>query len=216
MILLLRSPGPPLGPAAIIRLLAGAAPRAYEAPMRVIGGTARGMTLEAPRGLGTRPPLDRQRQALFDLLREDVDGAAVLDLCAGCGSLGIEALSRGAAEAVFVERDRAALEALRGNLARTGFAPRATVLAADWLDAAARVGERRFGLIFVDPPFRDVRERGPRLLAALAALAGGPLAPGGVLVLRVPAGAFGDRAPSVLEGADTRRYGTSQVHLYRR
>ena len=88
--------------------------------MRIIGGADRGRRLRAPRGLRTRPTADRMRVTLFDILGPSVAGARVLDLFAGTGAVGLEALSRGAARAVFVERDPAALRALRGNLAALG------------------------------------------------------------------------------------------------
>jgi 16S rRNA (guanine966-N2)-methyltransferase len=106
--------------------------------MRIVGGTWRGRALQAPRGATTRPTADRARQALFDMLlhapwggRDLLDGASVLDVCAGTGALGLEALSRGAATATFIERDAAALAALRGNIARLDAETRCTVLARD-------------------------------------------------------------------------------------
>ena len=92
--------------------------------MRVIAGEAKGRTLLAPRGTGTRPATDRIRETLFQILEPDLGDARVLDLFAGAGTMGIEALSRGAAHATFVERAATALEALRKIVASTGFAGR--------------------------------------------------------------------------------------------
>jgi 16S rRNA (guanine(966)-N(2))-methyltransferase RsmD len=124
--------------------------------MRVIGGHDRGRRLRAPRGLETRPTADRVRVTLFDVLGPAVAGARVLDLFAGTGAVGIEALSRGAARVVLVERDQAALRALRANLAALGASRAAArVLAGDVLRLLPAIGaeEGPFDLVFVDPPY---------------------------------------------------------------
>ena len=119
--------------------------------MRVVAGIARGRRLVAPKGDVTRPTSDFVREAVFNSLvsHVDLEDATVLDLFAGTGALGIEALSRGAAHATFVESHRAALTALRANLETTGFADRATVLAAD----ATRVALPPVDVAFADPPY---------------------------------------------------------------
>jgi 16S rRNA (guanine(966)-N(2))-methyltransferase RsmD len=140
--------------------------------MRVIGGAERGRRLAAPRGLRTRPTGDRVRVALFDILGPAVAGARVLDLYAGTGAVGIEALSRGAARAVFAERDRAALQALRKNLAALRLSrDRARVVAGDVLAAlpALAGSEAPFDLVFLDPPYAG--DAAARALAAVAASA---------------------------------------------
>jgi 16S rRNA (guanine966-N2)-methyltransferase len=126
--------------------------------MRIVAGAWRGRALTAPRGQITRPTADRTRQALFDMLlhaewggRERIEGARVLDAFAGTGALGLEALSRGAAHATFMERDREALAALRANIAACRADSRCTVLAADVL--AARPAPEPCALIFLDPPY---------------------------------------------------------------
>jgi 16S rRNA (guanine966-N2)-methyltransferase len=121
--------------------------------VRVVAGEAKGRRLVTPRGTDTRPTSDRVREAIFNSLGslDLLAGATVLDLFAGSGALGIEALSRGAAAAVFVEHDRHAVEALRANLATTGLGDRATVVAGDaWahLAHAAPVD-----LALLDPPY---------------------------------------------------------------
>lgn len=136
--------------------------------MRVIGGRDRGRRLRAPRGLATRPTADRVRVSLFDILGPGVGGARVLDLFAGSGAVGIEALSRGAARVVFVERDPAALRALRANLAALGASRgQARVVAGDATALLAQIGaqEGPFDLIFLDPPYRTALAG--RALAAL-------------------------------------------------
>jgi 16S rRNA (guanine966-N2)-methyltransferase len=121
--------------------------------MRVVAGSARGRRLVAPDGHDTRPTGDRVRQAIFNALTslDAVAGALVLDLYAGSGALGIEALSRGAAHATFVERAPAALATIRANLAATRFERQATVVQADalsWLPGGGRVD-----IALVDPPY---------------------------------------------------------------
>jgi len=148
--------------------------------MRVIAGRLGGLT--APRGRATtRPTSDRVREALFSMLGE-LEGTVVLDLFAGTGALGIEALSRGAERVVFVERDTAALKALRENLGQLGLASgEAEVRPGDALAAlrAARRGGETYDLVFVDPPYGQVRELGRELSALLPAL----LAPGARVVV---------------------------------
>ncbi len=146
--------------------------------MRVIGGAWRGRRLAAPPGEATRPTAERVRQAVFDRLmhapwagRAVFEGVLVLDAFAGTGALGLEALSRGAADAVFMERDRAALAALRANIAVCRAEPRCTVLAADVLRPPRG---RACGLVFLDPPYGQGLV--PAAVAALAA--GGWIAPG--------------------------------------
>jgi len=124
--------------------------------MRVIGGHDRGRRLRAPRGLRTRPTADRVRETLFDVLGPAVGGACVLDLFAGTGAVGIEALSRGAARVVLVERDQSALRALRANLAALGASRAAArVIAGDVLNLLPALGaeEGPFDFVFVDPPY---------------------------------------------------------------
>jgi 16S rRNA (guanine966-N2)-methyltransferase len=121
--------------------------------MRVVAGSAKGRPLVAPAGTSTRPTSDRVREALFNALHSlgAVEGATVLDRFAGSGALGIEALSRGASHATFVERDRAALDALRTNLAAMGLGPdRATVVIGD---ALTHADERPYDLALLDPPY---------------------------------------------------------------
>ena len=133
--------------------------------MRVVGGTARGRRLQAPAGISVRPTSDRVREAVFDVLGSlgGVEGCSVVDLFAGTGALGIEALSRGAAAATFVEGDRGALASIEANLVTTGLYARATVVQADvvsWLPGAGR-----FDVAFVDPPYSF--DAWPALLAEL-------------------------------------------------
>ncbi|HEV8654534.1 MAG TPA: 16S rRNA (guanine(966)-N(2))-methyltransferase RsmD [Candidatus Limnocylindria bacterium] len=140
--------------------------------MRVIAGSAKGRTLDAPRGGATRPATDRVRETLFAILEPVLDDARVLDLFAGAGTLGIEALSRGAARATFVERSTEALKALRKNIRATGFDDRAEIVAANVIGFLEQI-VGPFDVIFCDPPFADVAIleatlAHPRLAGALA------------------------------------------------
>lgn len=119
--------------------------------MRVITGKARGIQLKTPQGMLTRPTADRVKEALFSIIRFDVANARVLDLFGGTGQLGIEALSRGAESAVFVERRKDALQAIRENLEACGFSDRARVVNGDAM-SYLKSGEK-FDLIFLDPPY---------------------------------------------------------------
>jgi len=142
--------------------------------MRVIAGRLGGRHLKAPRGRGTRPTSDRVREAVFALLRE-VEGARTLDLFAGAGGLGIEALSRGAAQAVFVEQASAAVRALRGNLAALELGPGlAEVRHGDVLIAleTARRRQETYDLVFIDPPYERAQGLEPRLAALVPPLLG--------------------------------------------
>ena len=135
---------------------------------RVIAGTARSVRLEAP-GEGTRPLADRVKQTLFAILEPDLRGATFLDLFAGSGAAGIEALSRGAAHATFVERDAGAIRTIKANLQRTGLAERATVTRGEvlaWLRDSARAAEPRREIVLLDPPYEETAA----LAAALDAL----------------------------------------------
>ena len=140
--------------------------------MRVIAGRYGGRRLQAPPGTGTRPTSDRVREALFSILGARVAGARVLDLFAGSGALGLEALSRGAEAVTFVERAPAALRALRANLEALGAdAEVARGDASKWLRAAS-AGARQYDLVFLDPPYRQAEALGAELSELLPAVLG--------------------------------------------
>lgn len=123
--------------------------------MRVITGTAKGVNLKTPSGQSTRPTTERVKEALFSAIQFDIPCARVLDLFAGTGQLGIEALSRGAQAAVFVDMQRSAVELVRENLRRTNLTRKAKVFQSDYLSYLARCRER-FDLIFLDPPYAEI------------------------------------------------------------
>ena len=134
--------------------------------MRVVSGSRRGATLRAPRGREVRPTADRVREAVFSVLA-DVDGERVLDLFAGSGALGIEALSRGAVAATFVDSSPAALSAVRANLATLHLPGEVYAMSARRFLAGAREGGPQYDLVFIDPPYRQARALGPELSTAL-------------------------------------------------
>ena len=122
--------------------------------VRIIGGSARGVPLTEPRGVRLRPTSGLVREAIFNILGERVAGAKVLDLYAGTGALGIEALSRGAEHATFVEAEAGAVTAILASLARTNFGAQGKVIRGRLPNALASVNGR-FDIIFVDPPYND-------------------------------------------------------------
>ena len=122
--------------------------------MRVITGTARGMNLKAPKGENTRPTMDQVKEGMFSAIQFEIEGRRVLDLFAGSGQLGIEALSRGAKSAVFVDRQREAVQIIRENLEKTRFTEQARVLQLDFASFLKSCREQ-FDLIFLDPPYAE-------------------------------------------------------------
>ena len=183
---------------------------------RVIAGTARGIRLHAP-GEGTRPLGDRVKQTLFAVLDPDLPGAAFLDLFAGSGAAGIEALSRGARHATFVERDPGAARVIATNLERAHLADRASVVRADvtaWLRRAASEAPGPFAVVVVDPPY-DQPDLLVTVLEALDAL--GPLlAPGARVVAKH---FWRDQPPTrvgLLASERARRFGETALTFYRR
>ena len=123
--------------------------------MRVITGKARGVVLKTPDGMLTRPTSDRVKEALFSIINFDIPGARVLDLFGGTGQLGIEALSRDAASAVFVDEREDACKLIKENLRRTKLEKHARVVRGDYLTYLNRCSER-FDIIFLDPPYAEV------------------------------------------------------------
>ena len=123
--------------------------------MRVVSGTARGVILKTPEGLQTRPTADKVKEAMFSILQFDLPGAAVLDLFGGTGQLGIEALSRGAESAVFVDAREDSCKLIRENLKRTKLEKNAKVIRADYMDYLKRCREQ-YNIIFLDPPYAEV------------------------------------------------------------
>ncbi|HEY5975918.1 MAG TPA: 16S rRNA (guanine(966)-N(2))-methyltransferase RsmD [Geobacteraceae bacterium] len=183
--------------------------------MRVIAGEARGRRLAAPGSDLVRPTADRVKEALFSILTSrlgTLHGCRVLDLFAGTGNLGIEALSRGARHAFFVDSHPESLHFVRQNLATTGLAERATVLAADVLKGIARLGTtgERFNLIFLDPPYGEAK----LLQQAFTALADAALlTPGGLVIAETAKKTALVVSDPRLQLIDSRTYGTTTLLL---
>ena len=179
--------------------------------MRVITGKARGVVLKTPEGLRTRPTSDRVKEALFSVINFDIPGMAVLDLFGGTGQLGIEALSRGASNAVFVDAGEDACKLIRENLRRTKLEPQAKVVRSDYL-AYLRNCHDKFGIIFLDPPYAEVfLENALNLITEIDILQSG-----GIIVTERPL----DKALDLEFDGYTRskdyKYGKTLVTLYRK
>jgi 16S rRNA (guanine966-N2)-methyltransferase len=175
--------------------------------MRVIAGRYGGRRLQAPPGDATRPTSDRVREALFSVLGGRVDGARVLDLFAGSGALGIEALSRGAAEVTFVDSAPAAIRVVKANLAALNASAEVRRADARRFLGAASAASRQYDLVFLDPPYRQAGRLGSELTAALPAV----LAPGAAVV------AESDRRAPLELGLpilDERRYGDTLIRIH--
>jgi 16S rRNA (guanine966-N2)-methyltransferase len=183
--------------------------RAYAAAVRIIAGSRKGHRIAAPRGAQTRPTGERAREALFSMLGP-LEDAAVLDLYAGSGALGLEALSRGARRCVFVDSNRASCRAVEQNLARLELTG-ALILCREVLDVVreeARAG-RRYDLVFADPPYGTWREREPRYAELLPSV----LADTGALAVETDARTQPDLP---LELVTSRRYGAARITIFRR
>ena len=174
--------------------------------MRVISGTARGLSLTSPPGEDTRPTLDRVKEALFSMLTPYIRGAAVLDLFAGSGALGIEALSRGADRAVFVDFDKAAENAVRANLEKARLAEKAEVLRTDSLSFLSSRRES-YSLIFLDPPYGSGLYEKTLAMVMERHI----LAPGGIIAAEWDAEVHEPIFPEEFERFRDRRYG--RVHI---
>lgn len=126
--------------------------------MRVIAGKAARTSLQAPKGQTVRPTTDRLKETLFNLLQPYLPTGRVLDLFAGSGGLGIEALSRGCHQAYFIDAYRPAITAIQQNLTKTHLTDQATVVQADYQQALARLADQMFDLVFLDPPYGHLLE----------------------------------------------------------
>jgi 16S rRNA (guanine966-N2)-methyltransferase len=179
--------------------------------VRVVAGKWGGRTIRAPRGTSVRPTTDRVREAVFSMLGDDAEGSVVLDLFAGTGAMAIEALSRGAVGAVFVESSPAALSALRANLASLE-AEDAVCLPLDYREAVRRLSAkgRTFDLVVLDPPY------GKGLIGLSAALLSraGILAPGAVVVAERASRDPVEMLPAEWRERADRRYGDTRITLY--
>ncbi|MEE1035581.1 MAG: 16S rRNA (guanine(966)-N(2))-methyltransferase RsmD [Oscillospiraceae bacterium] len=179
--------------------------------MRVITGKARGVQLKTPDGMLTRPTTDRVKEALFSIIHFEIPGARVLDLFGGTGQLGIEALSRGAKSAVFVDAGEAACKLIRENLKRTKFEQEGKVVRSDYLDYLKRTREQ-FDIIFLDPPYAEVfLENALKQITEIDILRSG-----GIIIAERP---LGKELPWEFEGFERSRdykYGNTLLAVYRK
>lgn len=179
--------------------------------MRVISGKARGVQLKTPEGMLTRPTADRVKEAMFSIINFDLPGAKVLDLFGGTGQLGIEALSRGAKSAVFVDAREEACKLIRENLKRTRLEGEGRVVRADYLDYLDRCREK-FSVILLDPPYAETfLENSLNRIAEIDILE-----TNGIIVTERP---LGKELPWELEGYTRSRdykYGKTLLTLYRK
>ena len=179
--------------------------------MRVIAGTAKGVSLKTPEGLQTRPTADRVKEALFSIIHFDLPGAKILDLFGGTGQLGIEALSRGAACAVFVDESLKACTLIRENLKRSGFEKNGRVIRSDYLSYLEKSSEK-FNIVLLDPPYAEVfLEKSLKMITEIDILQSG-----GIIVAERP---FGKKLTLDFEGysrSKDYKYGKTLLTLYRK
>lgn len=178
--------------------------------MRIIAGTARGATFDAPQGRDTRPTLDRVRENVFNILQMKVRDAKVLDLFSGSGAMAFEAISRGASEAVLVDIDRAASTAQRKNAEKLRMMEKCRIMNCDWQQALRQLAaqDARFELVFLDPPYA-MHDMNP-VMNALCPL----LTPDAVILLEHEAKTF-PATPDGFDLYDSRKYGIAGVSFFR-
>ena len=179
--------------------------------MRVISGSARGRRLKELPGMDTRPTTDQVKESIFNIIQFDVEGRKVLDLFAGTGQMGIEALSRGAAHATFVDLAPAAAKIVRENVELTRFNDVSRVVQSDWRGFLSSCREK-FDLIFLDPPYRtDMLENAMQTIAAIDILS-----EHGIMICESPLDKQLPELAAPYEKGKEYRYGKIKVTLYRR
>lgn len=177
--------------------------------MRVITGTARNARLEAPQGLATRPTSDMAKEAIFSILHFELEQAKVLDLFAGSGQLGIEALSRGAKSCIFVDTSREAQEVIRRNLAATKLSPKArvaTMEASDFLNGTSE----RFDIALLDPPY------GKNLISAVLPKLSEKMNDQGIIICECERGEELPEKAGSFSAVKTYRYGKAKITTYKK
>lgn len=179
--------------------------------MRVITGKARGVQLRTPDGMDTRPTADRVKEAMFSSIQFEIPGAKVLDLFGGTGQLAIEALSRGASEAVIIDAAESACRLIKDNLTRTKLAPQAKVIRADYIDYLKRCNDR-FDIIFLDPPYAEVfLENSLNLIREIDILSSN-----GIIVTERPVGKELDVSMDGYERSKDHKYSRTIVTIFRK
>lgn len=179
--------------------------------MRVITGSARGRRLKEPKGLEIRPTTDRVKEAIFSIIQFEVEGRRVLDLFGGTGQMGIEALSRGAAQCVFVDMRRDAVQMMRENLEHTGLIDRAEIVQSDALAYLER-SAGKFDVMFVDPPYGS--EIVNKVLQAVARI--DKVSENGIIICENNSNYDWPSVPKPYTLQKEYRYGNVQVAVYRR
>lgn len=177
--------------------------------LRVIGGRFGGRRLKAPRGHATHPMSERMRNAIFNMLVEQLPGAHVLDAFAGSGAMGLEAISRGAASSVLVEREKQAQTAITENIKDLGLEKEAGLIRANVAVWLKTVPPSSFDIIFADPPYNDTQFSTVEKLLGL-------LKPGGLMVLSHPGRGESPAGNKEFVVVDDRSYGKAHLTLYRR
>ena len=179
--------------------------------MRVISGIARGTVLKTPDGMLTRPTADRVKEALFSIIQFDLPGAKVLDLFGGTGQLGIEALSRGAACAVFVDAQKSACMLIRENLKRAHLEEKAKVVCSDYADFLKKSGET-YDIILLDPPYAEkFLENALKMITEIDILQSG-----GIIVTERPANKELDLEFSGFTSSKDYKYSSTILAIYRK
>lgn len=178
--------------------------------MRIIAGSARGATFEAPQGKDTRPTLDRVRENVFNILQMKIRNTRVLDLFSGSGAMAFEAVSRGASSAVLVDIDRAAHAVQQRNAEKLRMQDRCSILHCDWQAAIRQLSARgeKFGVVFLDPPYA-MHDMTP-VMNALRPLLG----PEAIILLEHEAKTF-PATPDGFQLYDSRKYGIAGVSFFR-
>lgn len=177
--------------------------------MRVVGGSAGGRKLVAPDGYDVRPTTDKVKESVFNIIQFEIEGRNMLDLFAGSGQMGIEALSRGAAHAVFVDSSKKSLDTVRKNLSTVGFTEKATVVAGDSVDYLRRCREK-FGVVFLDPPYHN------GLIAKAFGCLAEVLEPGAVVVCETKADEELPESFADFGITKTYKYSSIKITIYRR
>ena len=179
--------------------------------MRVITGTARGVSLKTPDGLATRPTADRVKEALFSIIHFDVPNACILDLFGGTGQLGIEALSRGAKSAIFVESGESACKLIRENLKRTRLQDHASVVCSDYMQFLGSC-KTKFDIILLDPPYaEDFLENSLKKISEIDILQSS-----GIIVCERPVGKDLNVEIAGFSRSRDYKYGKTLLTLYRK
>lgn len=179
--------------------------------MRVVAGTAKGIKLLTPEGLKTRPTTDRVKEAMFSILQFELEGRRVLDLFAGTGQLGIEALSRGAKSAVFIDANSAAVKLIRENLKRTNLASQAQVYQAEY-DGFLKRNHEKFDVILLDPPYgENFLENAMKIISEIDILSDS-----GIIMCEKTADKTLEEKFGALVCNKEYRYGNTSLALYRK